>query len=427
VVSNTYRRYLLSLLLLAYVFNQLDRGVFGILMEPLKRQFSLTDTQLGFASGPALVVLYSCLGIPVARWADRGTRVRIMSAAILLWSVTTVLTALVQGFSQLALARVGVGIGEAGFTAIALSVIGDYESDGNRARSISNFMLAIPISGLLSDLVGGWVNQLWGWRSVFVVAGFPGIALAFLMRTTVREPPRRPIVGSTESNRPSFGVVLSTLWARRSLRHLLVAQALANVVINAIGWVSVFFIRRHGMTTGELGSWLAVADGLGPFSGIWLSGFLAGRLGGRDPSVNARLMAYAAIAVAPLVLLMLWCPWKPFSLLLYLLLNVPMFYWLGPIQALVQDLVGPSMRATMAAVFILVQLLAGGVIGMQIVGLLSDTLTPLAGSATDALRYSMAVAAIITLWAAVHFWWAGKFTRQDLAEARGETAVPTFA
>jgi MFS family permease len=425
--SNDYRRYVTTLLLVVYVFNQLDRGVFNILMEPIKRQFSLTDTQLGFVWGPALVVVYSCLGLPVARWADRGRRVGIMSAAIVLWSIVTALTATVQQFSQLALARVAVGVGEAGFSAIAISVIGDYESDENRARAISNFMLAIPISLLLSDLVGGWVNQLWGWRWVFVVAGLPGIVLAILLRTTVREPARRAIAGVKEANRPSLGVVFATLWARRSLRHLLLAQGLANVVVNMIGWVYVFFVRRYGMATGELGSWLGIADGLGPFAGIWLSGSLAARFAATDPSVNARLMAYASIAVAPLSVLMLWCPSKALALFIYFLLNVPMYYFLGPMQALVQDLVGPGMRATMASVFILVQLLAGGVIGTQVVGLLSDGLTPLAGSATEALRWSMALGSAVTLWAAIHFWLAGRFVRKDLAVVRGATAVPSFA
>jgi MFS family permease len=428
MVSNAYRRYVTSLLLVVYVFNQLDRGVFSILLVPIKQQFQLTDTQLGFVWGPALVVLYSCLGVPVARWADRSRRVWIMSGAIVIWSVVTVLTATVQHFWQLALARVAVGVGEAGFSAIAISVIGDYENDQNRARAISTFMLAIPISLMLSDLVGGWVAQWWGWRRVFLMAGLPGIVFAILMRVTVREPARRPMVGSSEVTRPPLKAVLAALWARRSLRHLALAQGLANIVANAIAWVSVFFIRDHGMTTGELGTWLAVAEGVGPFVGIWLSGFLAARFAAKDPAVNARFMAYASLAVAPLALSMLWCPLKGLALLLYLLLNIPAYYFLGPTQALAQELVGPSMRATTASVLILVQLLAGGVIGAQIVGVLSDALTPFAGSTAEALRWAMALGSMFTLWAALHFWLAGKHIRGDLAAVRGEPLpVPSVA
>jgi MFS family permease len=413
--SSAYRRYITALLLLIYVANQLDRGVFNILMEPIKRQFMLSDGQLGFLAGPAIVVLYSLLGIPVARLADRRSRVAIMSVAIALWSLITVCTAMANDFVELAVARVGVGIGEAGFSAIAISVIGDYQNDENRARAISNFMLAIPISYLLSDLVGGWINQLYGWRIVFLLAGLPGIGLSILMRTTVREPDRRPNPAGVEASRVALREVLSTIWRRRSVRHLVIAQGLANVSVNAIGWVYVFFIRQHNMSTGELGSWLAVADSVGPFAGIWLSGFLSARLAVRRPDVNARLMAYAELLAAPLALLMLWCPQKQLALAFYLLLNIPIYYFLGPTQAVVQELVGSNMRATAASCVILIQLLAGGVIGTQVVGLVSDFLVPFTGSAAAALRWSMAAGSLITLWAAVHFLVSAKYIQRENA------------
>ena len=416
--SSDYRRYATTLLLLVYVFNQLDRGVFNILMEPIKREFALSDTQLGFATGPALVILYSALGVPVARWADRRPRVVIMSVAIALWSLVTVWTATVSQFWQLALARVGVGIGEAGFSAIAISVIGDYENDLSRARAISNFMLAIPSAFLMSDLIGGWVSQLYGWRWVFLIAGAPGIALSLLMWLSVREPPRREAAILADPVRPTLRVVLSTLWQRRSLRHLAIAQAFANIALNAIGWVYVFFVRGHGMTTGELGSWLGVIDGVGPFIGIWLSGLLASRLATHAPAMSARLMAYAAALVAPLALIMLWCPSKHGALVAYFLLTVPTYFFLGPTQGLLQDLVGPSMRATTSSVFILIQLVAGGVIGIQLVGFLSDVLTPFAGDSTSALRWSMALGSLATVWAALHFFRAGRFIEEDWAAAR---------
>ena len=409
-----YRRYVVTVILLVYVFNQLDRGVFNILMEPIKRQFSLTDTQLGFVTGPALVILYSLLGVPVARWADRTSRVRIMSTAVALWSVVTTLTATVSQFWELALARIGVGIGAAGFSAVAISVIGDYETDKNRPRAISYFMLAMPIAFLISNLMGGWVNQLYGWRWVFVIAGMPGILLALLMRTTVREPPRRLMAESAELHRPHLRVAFSTLWRRRSLRHLAIAQATGNAGVNAMGWVYVLFIRQHHMSTGELGSWLAFTDGLGPFVGIWLSGMLAARLGARDAGrATTRLMALTSTLVVPLALFVLWCPSKPLALLGYLLLNIPMYFFFGPTAALVQDLVGPSMRATMASVFILVQMLAGSLIGTQLVGILSDRLAPLVGDPTLALRWSMTVGSMMTLLAALHFWRAGPFVSHD--------------
>lgn len=415
--SNSYRHYVTALLLVVYVFNQMDRRVFNLLMEPIKQQFSLTDTQLGLVAGPALVLLYSCLGVPVARWADRSRRVTIMSVAIATWSVVATLTAAVIQFWQLVLVRIGVGVGEAGFSAVAISVIGDYESDRNRARAVSNFMLAVPIASLLSNLLSGWVSQLYGWRWVFVVAGVPGVFLAALMRLTVREPARRLTADPRELSRPPWRLVLSTLWKRRSLRHLVIAQGLANTVVNVIGWISVFFIRQHHMTTGELGSWLALTDGLGPFAGIWLSGVLAAKLGAKSAGTSARLMAYASVLIAPLALFVLWCPFKHAALLGYLLLNIPLYFFVGPTLALVQDLVAANMRATMASLVILIQMLAGGLIGVQVVGILSDTLTAVTGNAATALRWSMAIGSMITLWAAIHFWRAARYVPRDLAAA----------
>jgi MFS family permease len=418
--SRLYRHYVATLLLLVYIFNQVDRRVFDILREPIKREFSLSDTQLGFVGGPALVLFYSLLGVPVARLADRSRRVTIMAVAVALWSAIVTLTAAVGDLSQLTLVRIGVGVGEAGFSAVALSLIGDYETDQHRTQAVSNFMLAIPIAALISNLMGGWVNQFYGWRWVFVIAGVPGILLALLLRGTVQEPPRRLASGTTR-DRPPLWPILVNLWRRRSLRHLIIAQGLANIVANAMGWVSVFFIRQHHMATGELGSWLAFTDGIGTMAGIWLSGFMITRFGATDPAIKTRFMAYAGIVVAPVALFVLFSPSKYGALLGYLLLNVPMMFFLAPTAALVQDLAEANVRATMASLFILVQLLAGGVIGTQLVGIFSDALIPLAGNSTNALRWSMALSSMATLWAAAHFWRAAQFMRRESAASPDDT------
>jgi hypothetical protein len=211
------------------------------------------------------------------------------------------------------------------------------------------------------------------------------------------------------------------LWQRPSLRHLAIAQGLANIVANAMAgnWVSVFFIRHHHMATGELGSWRAFADGVGGVVGIWLSGLMVAHFGAKNPGLKARLMACAALMVTPVALFVLWCPFKPAALLGYLLLNLPMLFYLGPTAALVQDLVGANMRATMASLFFLIQLLAGGVLGTQIVGIASDSLTPFAADSGIALRWSMTIVCMVTLWAALHFWRASRWLKQDFAAAAG--------
>jgi MFS family permease len=417
--TKLYKRYVTMLLLMVYVFNQLDRLVFGILMEPIKRELSLTDTQLAFVRGPALFLLYSFLGILVARWADRAQRVPIMAIAIALWSAIATLTATVHGFGKLALVRMGVGIGEAGFSSVAVSVIGDYESDTDRARAISNFMLAIPIAGLLGDLLSGWVNQLYGWRPVFVIAGAPGIFLALLIWTTVREPPRRLASSSEDPTSPTLHVVLSTLWQRKGLRHLAIAQGLSNIALNSMGWVSVFFIRKHHMATGELGSWFAVIDGIGGFASIWLSGFVVVHFAAKDPRKKTRLLALASVLVTPLALIVLWCPTKNAALAADLVLNLPLLFYVGPTIALSQDLVGTGMRATIVAIFFLIQMLLGAVIGNQLIGVLSDAFTPRSGNSAYGLSWSMSLGSTAALWAAAHYWLAGRFVQEDLAAALG--------
>lgn len=422
--SKLYKRYVTTLLLLVYVFNQLDRRVFDILMEPIKREFSLTDTQLAFLQGPALVLLYSFLGVPVARWADRGRRVRIMTVGIALWSAIATLTATVHQFGKLALVRVGVGVGEAGFSAVAVSVISDYESDTDRARALSVFMLAYPIAGLISNLLGGWVNQLYGWRPVFVMAGLPGMLLALLMAMTVREPSRRVAPGADDRGHPPLRAVLSTLWQCRSLRHVLIAQGLCSAALNSMEWVSVFFIRKHHMATGELGSWLAFTAGIGGCVGVWMSGLIVTRFAAEDARKKTLLLAFVSLLVAPLALFVLWYPSKNAALVAYFLLNLPMMFYIAVTAGMVQDLVGSNMRATMAAISFLIQMLFGGVFASQLVGTFSDVFTSLTGDSTLGLCYSMTLGSMVTLWAAVHFWFAGRSVREDMAVARGDAATP---
>ena len=186
--SAYYPRYVTLLLLAIYIFNQLDRNVFDMLMQPIKQEMSLSDSQLGFLSGPALVIIYTLLGVPVARLADRVNRVILMTVAILAWGAATWFTATAHTYHQLVYARISVGIGEAGFSAVAIALLSDLNKPEKRAGALATFMLAIPISGIIGYLAGGWVNQEFGWRAVYKLAGGPGIFLAVLLVSTVREP-----------------------------------------------------------------------------------------------------------------------------------------------------------------------------------------------------------------------------------------------
>ena len=426
--SLAYKRYVVWLLLVIYIVNQTDRSVFSFLMEPVKRDLRLSDTQLGFVAGPALVLLYSVLGVPIARWGDRSHRVNIMSAAIGAWSCATALFAAVASFWQLSLAQVGVGIGEAGFSAIAISVIGDYHLNAaERARALSVFMLGGPLSGIASSLMAGWINQTYGWRAVFVLAGLLGLPLMVLMKWTVREPARREVRSvAVESDHPSLREVLGAIWRRRALRHLALGQGLANFVNCCTAWLPPFFVREYGMATGELGNWFAVIYGVGGSLGIWLSGYLPSRYGSPNEFIEARLTAVATALISPMLVIAMWCPTSHIALLLLIPCQALVFFFMTPNMAMLQTLAPANMRATMASVFILVQMLAGGVISLQLSGILSDALTPLLGNSAAALRWSMALFSLVAFWAAAHFWRAGRFAQKELAEAPDSNVGPTL-
>lgn len=418
--SLCYKRYVVALLLLVYVFNQTDRIVFGFLMESIKGDLALSDTQLGFLAGPALALFYCILGVPIARLADRSHRVNIMSIAIALWSGVAALTATVGTFSQLVLTRIGVGIGEAGFSAIAQSLIADYHATPERTRALSIFMLGIPLGVVASFLLGGWFNQAYGWRATFIAAGVPGLILAVLMKWTVREPPRGGV--GTGSNRvletppqPPLRQLGRVLWQRRALRHLAFATALANTVgAGVITWIPALLMRNHGMSSGELGTWLALIVGVGGSVGTWLGGYLTSRCGVRDKRIKVRLVAFATALVPPIIVMSLWSPSTAWTLWLLLPSQVLMFFFFGPTVALVQELSASNMRATMASVFLLIQVLAGGMIGVLLLGVLSDAFTPMLGSAGAALKWSMTLVSLLAWGAAAHFWMAGRTMRQDL-------------
>ena len=185
-----YRSYALSLFLLVYIVNFIDRQIFSILIEPIRAEISLSDTQLGLLGGIAFAIFYTFAGIPIARWADVGVRKNIVSLAIVIWSVMTVFTSTAKNFGMLLIARIGVGIGEAGCSPPIHSLIADFYPERKRATALSIYSLGIPIGGALGTLIGGWVGEYFGWRMAFLVVGFPGILLALIFFLTVKEPPR---------------------------------------------------------------------------------------------------------------------------------------------------------------------------------------------------------------------------------------------
>jgi len=418
--SRAYLNYALGLLVVVNIFNFLDRQILSILLEPIKRELQLSDTRMGFLTGIAFAIFYTFLGIPIARWADRGVRRTIIALGLAVWSGMTALTGLAQNFTQLALARIGVGVGEAACSPPAQSLLSDYFPPERRATVLSIFALGIPIGIMIGYLAGGWINHHFGWRTAFFVVGSPGLVLALILWLTLREPPRGHSEGlraSEPTATESTSEVLRFMWRLRSFRHLSLAAALhALCGYGALTFIPAFMMRVHGMTnTAELGLWLGLIAG--PFAGLgtFLGGTLSDRLATRKK--NARwylwLPASATLLGVPSTFLFYLWPEGRTALLLSIPGSILSPMWLGPTAAMIQGMVKLRMRATASAIMLFIINLIGLGLGPQAVGALSDLLAPSYGH--ESLRYSLLmVVAVGNTWSAVHYFLAARTLREDL-------------
>ena len=417
--SPAYARYVLGLLFVVYVFNFVDRQILAILLEPIKQDLGVSDTAMGFLTGFAFAVFYTFAGIPIARFADRGVRRSVIAVGAALWSAMTAASGLAQSFGQLALARVGVGIGEAACSPPAHSLLSDYFPPERRATALSIYAAGIHFGTAFGYLAGGWINQAFDWRTAFFVVGLPGIALALLVRLTVREPARGLSEGGEAGGDvPEAGEVLRFLWSLRSFRHVSLASALtAFAGYGVASWTPSFLIRVHGMGTAEIGTWLGLIAGIAGASGAYLGGRLVDGLRSRDPRFGVWIPAAAAVLGLPFVFLLLFWPDPHAALLLSIPGTLLGAVWLGPVFALTQTLVRIRMRAVASAILLFVVNLIGLGLGPQTVGVLNDLLHPRFGA--GAVRFSLAAVVLVTsLWAALHFALAARTLRLDL-EAKG--------
>jgi MFS family permease len=416
-----YRRYALAALTAVYTLNLVDRGLVSLLLQPIKEDLHLSDTQLGFLTGIAFGLFYACLGVPLARWADRGNRVTITSLAIGIWGITVMASVFVTSYLQLVFARIIAAVGEAGCKPPTYSLLGDYFPEpAERLRAMAIYITGGSVSSLLSFILGGWLNELYGWRNAFLLLGIPGLILAVLVRWTVIE----PRVGSTRprtADRPvlSMRALLAMLWTRRSCRHLSIALILLYTMgLGLSPWYAAFMIRSHGMGTRELGIWLGLIFGFGGIVGVLSGGFVASRWFADNERGQMRLSAVMVALLVPCYIVFLTVPQKLQALIALAPLITVFSVFLGPTYALMQRLVPDEMRATMMAVVMLLANLIGMGIGPQIVGILSDGLQPTLGD--DSLRAAMLVMSFVALWAGYHFWKVGQFVNEDLSAVIAE-------
>lgn len=375
---------LLGLLMLAYVFNFLDRQLLAILKIPIKAELHLTDTQLGLMGGIAFASVYSTLAIPLARYADRTGRARVVAGSVAVWSLFTALSGLGQNFWQLFALRMGVGIGEAGGVAPSYALIADSVAPEKRARSLALFSLGIPIGSALGLFFGSWLAASLNWRIAFAVIGAAGLPVAWLIHRFVPEPRR---VGDAPPTAP-FRQVAAGLAAKPSFWLLSLGAASASICGYGLGfWLPSYFVEDLGLSLTRMGLYFGSIVLVGGVAGIWLGGVVADRLRGHGGATDALVPAVAFLLTAPLYFAAmstrsLWLA-APLFALPYMLSLV----WLAPIGSAVQRLVVPAERATASACFLLINNLIGIGFGTFIFGFVSEQMKASYGSAS--LRYAI--------------------------------------
>ena len=381
----------LAILLLAYIFNFIDRQIIGVLAIPIKAELALSDTQLSLMGGIAFALFYSGLAIPIAWLADRKSRVNIIAVSVAFWSLFTALCGLAQNFWHLFLARMGVGIGEAGGVAPSYALVSDYFPKEKRARALALFSLGIPIGSALGVFFGGWIASNIDWRSAFLIVGLAGLPAALLVKIGIREPVRGGFDtsdGQASEPAPPFPTVAATLARTPSFWLLSFGAASGSILgYGLIFWLPSFFSRSFDLELSEVGWFYGSIVLIGGMAGTWLGGWLGDRTGPDRPATYALVPAICFMIAAPVFAVGLFAPSLAIGWILFAIGQMLALAWLGPVIAAVQHIVPPNMRATASASFLFINNLIGIGFGIFFLGFMSDAMTASYGD--DSLRYSI--------------------------------------
>ena len=408
------RYYVLGLLTIIYALNFLDRTIFNVLIEPIKKEFALSDTTMGLLAGFGFVLFYSLLGIPIARMADRLNRRNIVAAAFAFWSAMTYLCGLASSVATLALARVGVGIGESAGTPASQSMIADLFDKNERPRALGIYAIGTYLGVFLGYFIGGYVNQHYGWRMAFFTAGLPGIALASVLWLTISEP-RRGAMAETFKAEP-IGPTLNFLASQPSFVIVLVGFCLTTYTNYASAvWIPPFLARIHHLTSAEIGTYAGTFKGLAGMAGTLIGGLVVAQIGRRDDRWKLWAPAIMSCLAGPVFALCMLTPSFTLMVATLALTSFMVGFHLGPIFAIAQTVAKPSMRALASAIVLLTATCFGQGVGPLAVGMINDALKGAHGA--DAVRYSLLSAAVTTMLGALLFVWAARWIRADIARA----------
>jgi MFS family permease len=419
--SNTNKHYVLGVLVVVYVFNFIDRQILAILAPAIRDELLLSDTQIGALSGVAFGIFYATLGIPIARLADRYSRVSIISICLSIWSLMTAFSGLATNFIQLLIARIGVGIGEAGGSPPSHSLLADYFAPGKRATALGIYALGVPVGILFGNLAGGWIGEIFGWRQAFFLVGIPGIILAIILKLTVKEPPRgyseeKPADTSTVP----FRTVLKTMWGFKSFKYIsLGAGTQAFVGYGAIAWMPSFLVRAHDLSIGEVGTALGLIIGLFGGIGTLLSGVIGDKLGAKNVKYYMLVPAYGFLIAVPAGAAVFLVDELYLVLAIY---TIPVFMvnlYTGPTFAMTQSLAPLAMRAAASALLLFMINIIGLVFGPTTVGIISDLLqSSMQMNDVESLKMALLACNFVYLFSFYYYFQASRHLETDLNSSK---------
>jgi len=405
-------------LAVVYMFNFIDRQILSILLPAIRDEFQVGDAVLGLLAGTAFALFYVTLGVPIAQLADRVNRRNLIAIAVAVWSGMTALSGLSATFWQLALARIGVGIGEAGCSPPAHSMIADYYPPEKRSSAMGFYTLGISTGVMLAYLAGGWVAENIGWREAFLIVGVPGLFLALILRFTVIEPQRGASEQRLDSGRkPRLRVVMRFLLVRRSFLYMAVAAGLSAFVgYSVINFFPSFMVRSFAVDVATLGLWLGLIYGIAGGLGFFMGGYIADHVGRTGHRKALWFIAAAVLITASFNFAVYLAPTAVWCLLLSIIPAVTSNFYLAPVLSQTQSLVSLRMRAVASSLVLLIINLIGLAMGPPITGIVSDLLEP--GYGSESMRYSLLlVSSVLLPLAAWCYFQAGKSIEHDLRRA----------
>lgn len=413
------RWYVLIIMMLVYTISIADRYVLSTLLGPISKELKLSDS--GAATlGIPLALFYVTMGIPLSWLCDRTNRTRLLAVSVAVWSAMTAVTGYTRGYFDLLLARVGVGIGEAGGTPACNSIIADYFPADRRSMAMTVFALGAPIGAWLGSDLAGYVSTAYGWRSAFLVLGIPGILLALLIVVTIREPKRGRLDVVSGDETPTVMETLRFLWSQKAAVHAIWGSGLSAFWGWGLMWFTPLFLQRtYGMNEGEAGGLLGTIYLVGGIGASLVTAYIVARPPYTDPRRIARLLAVVtALATIP-SFFAYYTNDLTIAKIMWWLFIPAIYFYIGPAFALCQNLAAPKMRAMAVAISLLIANVLNLIVAPGIVGGLSDYFAGPGGADAESLRLAQLILAPTGLWAAWHYWRAAKYIVEDQRRAIG--------